>query len=81
MLFMVRETFKSLLMCILFTIFVLAAAFHAFNGVWTALITWGAILSYRSQLALRPIVWIGSALLIFFGLAAIWGSFWINLRA
>lgn len=77
----VRETFKSPLMCILYTIFVLAAAFHALNGLWTALITWGAILSYRSQLALRPVVWIGSALLIFFGLAAIWGSFWINLRA
>ncbi len=80
-LFMVRETFKSPLMCVLYTIFVLAAAFHACNGFWTALITWGAILSYRSQLALRPVVWIGAALLIFFGLAAIWGSFWINLRA
>ena len=81
MLLMVRDTFKSPLMACLYTIFVLAAAFHALNGVWTALITWGAILSYRSQVALRPLIWIGMALLVFLGMAAIWGSYWTNLRA
>jgi succinate dehydrogenase / fumarate reductase cytochrome b subunit len=80
MLLMVRETFKSPLMCVLYTIFVLAAAFHAFNGFWTSLITWGAMLSYRSQRAVLPICWLGVALLAFLGLAAIWGSYWINLR-
>lgn len=80
MLLMVRETFKSPLMCGLYTIFVLAAAFHAFNGFWTSLITWGAMLSYRSQKAVLPICWCGVALLAFLGLAAIWGSYWINLR-
>ncbi|PIS03269.1 MAG: succinate dehydrogenase [Chlamydiae bacterium CG10_big_fil_rev_8_21_14_0_10_42_34] len=77
----VRETFKSPLMCVLYTIFVLAAAFHAFNGFWTSLITWGALLSYRSQKAFLPICWVGVGMLAFLGLAAIWGSYWINLRA
>jgi succinate dehydrogenase / fumarate reductase, cytochrome b subunit len=80
MLLMVRETFKSPLMCVLYSVFVLAAAFHAFNGFWTSLITWGAALSYRSQKAFIPICWVGVGLLAFLGLAAIWGSYWLNLR-
>lgn len=80
MLLMVRETFKSPIMAILYSIFVLAAAFHAFNGFWTSLITWGAILSYRSQKAFLPICWMGVALLAFLGLAAIWGSYILNFQ-
>lgn len=80
MLFMVRDTFKNPWMAAFYTLFVLSAAFHAFNGFWTALITWGAILSYRSQKAMLPVGWLGIALLSFLGLASIWGSYWINLR-
>ncbi len=80
MLLMVRETFKSPLMSVLYTIFVIAASFHAFNGFWTSLITWGAILSYRSQKAMIALSWVGCGLLAFLGLAAIWGSYWLNLR-
>jgi succinate dehydrogenase / fumarate reductase cytochrome b subunit len=79
-LLMVRDTFKSPLMSILYTIFVLAAAFHAFNGFWTFLITWGVILSYRSQKAMIPYSILGILLLSFLGLAAIWGTYWVNLR-
>jgi succinate dehydrogenase / fumarate reductase cytochrome b subunit len=79
-LLMVRDTFKSPLMAILYTIFVLAAAFHAFNGFWTFLITWGVILSYRSQRAMIPYSVAGILLLSFLGLAAIWGTYWVNLR-
>lgn len=78
MLLMVRETFKSPLMAVLYTIFVLAAAFHAFNGLWTSLITWGAMLSYHSQKVMIPICWLGVGLLAFLGLAAIWGSYWVQ---
>lgn len=81
MLLMVRDTFKSPLVSILYTIFLLAASFHAFNGLWTALITWGAMLSYRSQKAMLPFCWAGVGLLTFLGLAAIWGSYWINLKS
>lgn len=78
MLLMVRDTFKSPIMAGLYTLFVLAAAFHAFNGFWTFLITWGVILSYRSQKAMIPVSVIGIVVLAFLGLAAIWGSYWIS---
>lgn len=80
MLFTVRNTFKSPTYCALYTIFVLAAAFHAMNGFWTSMITWGVLLSYRSQKAFLPFCWAASLLLGFLGLAAIWGSYWLNLR-
>lgn len=80
MLLMVRDTFKSPVMAVLYTIFLLAAAFHAFNGFWTFLITWGLILSYRSQKAMVPVSVVGMAVLSLLGLAAIWCSYWINLR-
>lgn len=79
-LLMVRDTFKSPWMVGFYTLFVLAAVFHAFNGFWTALITWGILLSSRSQKAFLPLSYLGMALLAFLGLAAIWGSYWINLR-
>ncbi len=79
-LLVVREAFKSPWQSIFYSIFVLAAAFHAFNGFWTFLITWGFLLSYRSQKAMIPFSVMGIGLLSFFGLAAIWGSYWINLR-
>ncbi|MDE3045074.1 MAG: succinate dehydrogenase [Verrucomicrobiota bacterium] len=77
MLLVVRDTFKSPLMIVLYTIFLLAAAFHAFNGFWTFLITWGIILSARSQRAMIPLSIVGMGLLTFLGLAAIWGSYWL----
>lgn len=77
MLLMVRDTFKSLWMAIAYTIFLLAAAFHALNGFWTFLITWGAILSYRSQRAMIPMSILGMGLFTFLGCAAIWGSYWL----
>lgn len=78
MLLAVRNTFKSPLYAVLYTIFLLAAAFHAFNGFWTFLITWGVILSFRSQKAMIPVCMIGMAALALLGLAAIWGSYWLN---
>lgn len=80
MLMMMRNTFKSPLMCVLYTVFVLSASFHAFNGIWTAMITWGVMLSARSQKRMLPISWLGVFLLAFLGIASIWGSYWLNLR-
>jgi succinate dehydrogenase / fumarate reductase cytochrome b subunit len=71
-LFMVRDTFKNPVYCVLYTLFVLAAAFHAFNGFWTFLITWGFLLSYSSQQKSRYLAFIGMLIVSFFGLAAIW---------
>ena len=80
LLMMVRDTFKSIWLCTLYSIFVVIAAFHGCNGLWTFAITWGISLSERG----RHIVRIGSnvlmGLLIFLGLVSIWGVYWINLR-
>lgn len=74
MLLTVRDTFKSPLMAILYTIFVLAAAFHAFNGVWTFLITWGVILAMPAQKTMTRVTLAGILILSLLGLMAIWGS-------
>lgn len=79
-LLMVRETFKMPLMIALYTIFVLTACYHAFNGLWTFLITWGVTLTVRTQrLSLYFSVFM-MCLIAFLGLTAIWGSYWINLK-
>jgi succinate dehydrogenase / fumarate reductase cytochrome b subunit len=79
-LLVIRDTFKQPLFCILYTIFVLSAAYHAFNGLWTFCISWGVLLTQRSQvLALRLCAFL-TLLLSFLGLSAIWLTYWVNLR-
>lgn len=80
-LLMVRDTFKSPLMIFLYTIFVLAATFHAFNGLWTFMITWGITLTANSQRLMRKCAVTLMVLLSFLGLAAIWTTYWINLKS
>ena len=75
-LLVVRETFKSPVMVFLYTGFVLAACFHAFNGLWTFMITWGVTLTSRSQVLMRYVAIVLMVLINFLGLAAIWGSYW-----
>jgi succinate dehydrogenase / fumarate reductase cytochrome b subunit len=77
----VRDTFKVPLYAGLYTIFVLAACFHGFNGFWTFLITWGAVIKMASQKRAGAVA-LGLMLLVsFLGLAAIWGTYWLNLRS
>lgn len=79
-LLMVRDTFKSPVMIFLYTILVWTACYHAFNGLWTFLIKWGVTLTRRSQFIMLRIS-IGLMLIVgFLGLAAVWGTYWINLR-
>ncbi len=76
----VRDTFKNPIYVGLYTIFVLAACFHAFNGLWTFLITWGVVLRMSAQ---RWTVTLAIALMLlvtFLGLSSIWGTYWLNLR-
>jgi succinate dehydrogenase / fumarate reductase cytochrome b subunit len=79
-LLMVRDAFKSFWIQILYTIFVLSAAFHAFNGLWTFLVTWGIILTVTSQWWMQRISWGLMILTSFFGLAAIWATYFLNLK-
>lgn len=79
-LMMLRETFKSPIMMILYTIFVLTASYHAFNGLWTFLITWGITPVSIQGASLK----LSKALMVivaFMGLAAIWMTYWISLKS
>lgn len=75
----VRDTFKSPLYVGLYTLFVLAACFHGFNGLWTFLITWGAVLRVSAQKTALKITYLLMAIVTFLGLAAIWGTYFLNL--
>jgi succinate dehydrogenase / fumarate reductase, cytochrome b subunit len=77
----VRDTFKSISNCLLYTFLVVATCFHAMNGLWTMTITWGIALTERSRLLIRRVCNGLMFLLLFLGLAAIWGTYWINLKS
>lgn len=79
-LLMVRDTFKMPIMLVLYTLFVLGACYHAYNGFWTFLIKWGITLTERSQRLSRYVTTAIMLITAFFGLAAIWGTYWINLK-
>ena len=79
-LIMVRETFKSPLMLALYTLLVLSACFHAFNGLWTFMISWGVTLTQTSQKWMRRVANFIMIVVAFWGLAAIFGTYWINLK-
>ncbi len=79
-LFSVRDTFKSPLYAVLYTIFVLAACFHAFNGFWTFLITWGVILKMAAQKSAVKIALTLMLIVTFLGLISVWGTYWLNLK-
>lgn len=71
-LLMVRYAFENHAIQWLYTVFVIASCFHAFNGVWTFLITWGVTLTPQSQWLAR---WVTDALMAIvttWGLIAIW---------
>jgi succinate dehydrogenase / fumarate reductase, cytochrome b subunit len=76
----VRETFMDPLARVLYSIFVLAAAFHASNGLWTLMMSWGITLSPKSQ-SWAARISVGLMLLLsFLGMVSIWGTYLVNLR-
>lgn len=77
-LMVVRDTFKMPMMIVLYTIFVIAAGYHAFNGLWTAFITWGLNITQRTQDKFRKLTNALMALVIFLGLASVWLTY-VNL--
>ncbi len=78
-LLIVRDAFKNSFTSFLYTVLVLAACFHAFNGLWTFMITWGITLTQRSQQLMRSLAMILMIIVTFLGLAAIWGTYCFNL--
>lgn len=78
-LLVVRETFKSPIKMAFYTLFVLVACYHAFNGLWTWMITWGITLNERSQVLMLRFAYSLMVLVACLGLIAIFGTYWINL--
>lgn len=79
-LLMLRETFKMPFMIVIYTLFVLTACFHGFNGLWTFLITWGVSLTKKSQALMRTLSTGLMVIVAFLGLSAIWLTYWVNLK-
>jgi len=77
----VRDTFKSPIYVGLYTLFVLAACFHGFNGLWTFCITWGVVLRVAAQQRILRWAWGLMIVITFLGLASIWGTYWLNIRS
>ena len=80
-LLMVRDTFKSPLMILLYSGLIIAACFHAFNGLWTCMIRWGITLTVRSQILMQKIAVFLMILIAFMGLFTVWGTYWLNLKS
>ncbi len=71
----VRDAFKSPLYVGLYTLFLLAACFHAANGFWTFLISWGIVLKFAAQKRMGLVALVIMALLAGLGLTSIWGPY------
>lgn len=79
-LLVMRDVMRNPWMIGLYTILVLIAVYHAFNGLWTASIVWGVTLTARSQLLWKRVCLLLMVVIGFLGLAAVWGTYWINLH-
>lgn len=76
----VRDTFKSPLWVTIYTLFVISACFHAFNGLWTSIVSWGWVIKASAQTGARKMS-IGLMVIIaFLGLIAVWGTYFLNLK-
>lgn len=74
-LLVIRNIFKEPLMLVGYTLLVLFACFHAFDGLWTACIKWGITRSARSQAKMRLFFIALMILTSFLGLSAVWGTY------
>ena len=76
----VRDTFKSPIWVVVYTVFVLSACFHAFNGLWTSMLTWGWMIKSSAQTGARRVSITLMLIMVFLGLAAVWGTYFLNLK-
>lgn len=80
LLLVVRDNFRVPWVCGIYTLFVLAAVFHAANGLWTFAISWGLCLNEAGRRAIRRIGMALALALLAGGLASIWLTYWVTLR-
>ncbi len=76
----VRDTFKNPWWVGVYTVFVLSACFHAFQGLWTSMLTWGWVIKATAQTSVRKVTITLMILLSLLGLAAVWGTYFLNLK-
>jgi succinate dehydrogenase / fumarate reductase, cytochrome b subunit len=76
----VRDSFKMPMMMALYTLFVLASCYHGFNGLWSFMISWGVTITTYSQRLMQRIATALMVLVAMFGLAAIFLTYWVNLK-
>lgn len=65
---------QNTLIAFLYALGVLSAAFHFFNGIWTAGITWGVWTRPHAQARALKVCLAGSVVLAAVGLGALWGA-------
>lgn len=80
-LLLVRETMRLWWVCILYSLFLCAATFHAANGLWTFAISWGLTLNESGRVIVRRLSNLIGFSLAFGGLACIWLTYWVTLRS
>lgn len=76
----VRDTFKNPIWVVVYTIFVLSATFHAFNGLWTSMLTWGWVVKAAAQTKARRAAITLMLLVSALGLISVWGTYFWNLK-
>ncbi len=69
-----KDTFANPWLSILYTLFVVMATFHAFNGLWTLCVTWGVVTTEKGFKCVRTVTIVLMMIFTFLGLAAIWGT-------
>ncbi|WP_348663395.1 succinate dehydrogenase cytochrome b558 subunit [Chlamydia vaughanii] len=74
-LYIVRDSLGSLWMAIFYTILVIAAAFHGFNGLWTFCSRWGVVISLRLQALLRNLCYFAMVVVSAMGISLIWNLY------
>jgi succinate dehydrogenase / fumarate reductase cytochrome b subunit len=78
-LFLVRDTMRRPWVCVLYSLFVLAASFHAANGIWTFAVAWGCAIQEKGRRYVRYLSYMIAGMLAMCGLASIWLTYWYNL--
>jgi succinate dehydrogenase / fumarate reductase cytochrome b subunit len=71
----VREDFKNPALVFLYSLFVLLTCFHAANGLFTFCITWGVIISYKSQQNVLRASLLFMLIILFLGFFSILGTY------
>ncbi|SPN73902.1 Succinate dehydrogenase/fumarate reductase, cytochrome b subunit,succinate dehydrogenase (or fumarate reductase) cytochrome b subunit, b558 family,Succinate dehydrogenase/Fumarate reductase transmembrane subunit [Chlamydia serpentis] len=74
-LYVVRDALGSLAVALLYTILVIAAAFHGFNGLWTFCSRWGIVISLKLQALVRVLCYLAMVVVSAMGLSVIWNLY------